>query len=125
MTLIGLIITVVLYIFVKNSRPIKYNFIYYMKAGPDYWGGFEMGLMFVRDQKSDDDYLNTHEFGHTFQNCVLGPLFPFVVAIPSAIRWWARYLNKKKQWPPYNAAWFEDSASECGKYAHQYLQSKN
>lgn len=45
-----------------------------------------MGLMFVRDQKSIES-VNAHEFGHTFQNCLLGPLMLFVVSLPSAIRY--------------------------------------
>ena len=31
--------------------------------------------------------IDWHEFGHTFQNCLFGPLFPLIVAIPSAIRY--------------------------------------
>jgi len=121
MTFIGWIITIILWLFVKDSKPIKYNWIYYMKAGPDYWGGFEMGLMFVRDQKSSDSHINQHEFGHTFQNCLLGPLMPFIVSIPSACRWWARTLKPNKDWPAYSAVWFEDAADVCGKYAAEYL----
>ena len=55
-----------------------------------------MGLMFLRDHNSSVSYINPHEFGHTFQNCLLGPLFPFMVAIPSAIRYWLREIFPKK-----------------------------
>ena len=119
MTLLGLIITVVLGIaklFKANITFKKYGFIYGIKVGPDYWGGFDTGLMYIRDQKSADG-LDAHEFGHTFQNCILGPLFPFIVAIPSACRWWARTLFPKKNWKAYVSAWFEDAASQCGRYA--------
>jgi hypothetical protein len=93
-------------------------------VGPDYWGGCEMGLMFLRDQKSSMS-VDEHEFGHTFQNCLLGPFFPIVVAIPSACRWWARELNKdpNKKFAPYDSAWFEDAATQCGKYAIAYLNT--
>ena len=101
-----------------------YHWIYSISVGPDYWGGCELGLCFLRDQKSRGS-LDTHEFGHTFQNCLLGPLFLFVVAIPSAARWWARELNKdpNKKFAPYDSAWFEDAATQCGEYAIEYLST--
>jgi len=127
MTLLGYIITLIL-LFVKlfckdNIKLNKYYWIYGIKVGPDWWGGFEMGLMFCRDQKSSDSYVNRHEFGHTFQNCLLGPLFPFLVAIPSALRYWIRNLRTKKGKSnnDYDAIWFECSATECGKYVVDYL----
>ena len=46
-----------------------------------------MGLMFVRDRKSWGSELNQHEFGHTFQNCLFGPLMLFLVSLPSATRY--------------------------------------
>lgn len=46
-----------------------------------------MGLMFLKDHSKPSIYLDGHELGHTLQNCLLGPLFPFIVAIPSATRW--------------------------------------
>ena len=89
MTVIGILITGVLAIvkvFGANITFFPFYWIYGIKVGPDFWGGFEMGLMFCRDQKSSDSFINDHEWGHTFQNCLLGIFFPFVVAIPSAIR---------------------------------------
>ena len=89
MTVVGLLITAVLgivKIFNKNIQFEKYYWVYDIKAGPEYWGGFEMGLMFVRDQKSISS-VNQHEFGHTFQGCLLGPFMIFLVSIPSAVRW--------------------------------------
>lgn len=55
MTLIGVIITGILGIaklFGANITFKKVGLIYGIKVGPDYWGGCEMGLMFMRDQKS-------------------------------------------------------------------------
>ena len=87
-----------------------------------------MGLMFVRDQKSWDSYINAHEFGHTFQNCVLGPLILFMVSLPSATRYWyitLKYDRKGLTCPfEYDAVWFEDAATQCGEYASNYLKNK-
>ena len=130
LTFIGIVITIVLgvaRIFNKNIHFEKYYWIYDIKAGPTYWGGFEMGLMFVRDQKSITT-VNAHEFGHTFQNCLLGPLMPFVVSLPSAIRYWIIYFkyDRKGLTCPYeyDSIWFEDAATQCGNYAVHYLETK-
>ena len=128
MTILGLIITLILGI-VKIFIPKKviferYYWIYSITVGPEWWGGCEMGLMFLRDHNSSVNYINPHEFGHTFQNCLLGPLFPFMVAIPSAIRYWLREIFPKKIWAPYDSAWFEDAATQCGVYAVRILNQK-
>lgn len=125
MTILGLIISGILLVaklFIKNITFKPYYWIYGISVGPDLWGGCEMGLCFLRDQKSRSS-VDAHEFGHTFQNCLLGPLFPFIVAIPSASRWWARELNKNKKFAPYDSVWFEDAATQCGKYATEYLMT--
>lgn len=133
MTALGFIATVILNIVKVVAEWIKpgkvkidfkkYHWIYSISIGPKLWGGCEMGLMFFRDHDSAGD-LNEHEFGHTFQNCIFGPLFPFIVAIPSAARWWMRVLKPNKVYKPYDSAWFEDAATQCGMYAHKYLSNK-
>jgi len=110
------------YLFTDKIVFKKYNWIYSISVGPAYWGGFEMGLMFVRDQDSWEA-LDWHEFGHTFQNCLFGPFMLLLVSIPSAIRWWYQWFREKagKQNTEYDAMWFEDSATNCGKYARDYI----
>ena len=110
------------YLFTDKIVFKKYNWIYSISIGPAYWGGFEMGLMFVRDQDSWEA-LDWHEFGHTFQNCLFGPFMLLLVSIPSAIRWWYQWFREKagKQNTEYDAMWFEDSATNCGKYARDYI----
>lgn len=105
----------------------KYFWIGYAKIGPDYWGGLDTGLFFFRDQKSVDFNLRSHEWGHTFQNLWLGPLFIFLVAIPSAIRWWIDWFKQKKTGKgiDYEAFWAEDAATVCGAWAVKVLQAKN
>lgn len=52
-------------------------------------GGLSMGLfIFVRDEKEKKEWLynvRIHEYGHTWQCLLLGPLYYIVVAIPSVI----------------------------------------
>lgn len=116
MTLLGLIITLVLLIFGK--KPKKHKGIYYIEVGKG-WGGLEMGLMFLCSE-NPSEHLKNHETGHTYQNALLGPLFPILVGIPSAIRYWYREIvykiNTKKYYnlPKYDDIWFEGSASDIG-----------
>ena len=121
LTLPGIIITLTLLIIGK--KPKKYGGIYYFQVGK-YWGGFEMGLMFVRDTTSWDS-VNSHELGHSYQNAILGPFMPFLVSIPSAIRYWYRQYTKKAL-PAYDAIWFEGNATFVGeKIILNYFSSSN
>lgn len=125
MLLIGLFCTLGLWVaswFNKKITFHKYYWIYYIKVGPEYWGGFDTALCFLRDQSSDDGYINTHEWGHSLSQGWLGPLFFFIVAIPSAIRWWDRELHPNKEFKDYDAVWFEDLATQAGLYAIRYLE---
>ena len=127
MTFLGVLITAVLgFGCALNCQRIQFfpfHWIYGIKVGPDYWGGFEMGLMFCRDFKSGDAYINNHEWGHGFQNALLGVLMPFIVSIPSCIRYWYQEIRERKgkDNKPYDSIWFEDSATQCGTYAVKYL----
>lgn len=128
-TIVGLLITLVLLyarIFFKEYIHFKkYKWIYAVSAGPEYWGGFEMGLMFVRDQKSSEKYLDTHEFGHTICQLWTGPFYLFTIALHSATRYWVQTIRewrgKADKNPPYDQYWAEDAASQCGLYAAWYI----
>lgn len=113
-TLIGLLIT--LGLLIGAQRPIPYEGIWYFQLGK-YWGGFSIGCAFLRDKTSSKS-INAHEYGHTFQNCLLGPFFIFIVIIPSAIRYWNQRIRASKGLDnkDYDAVWFEDSATTIGEY---------
>lgn len=115
MVILGLITSLVLLLF--KYKPVKFHGIWYFCVG-EWWGGIDLGITFVRDKKSNDS-MNYHELGHTYQNALLGPFFPFVVGLPSAIRWWYRelkYNRKNKSCPtPYDGIWFEASATDIGQ----------
>jgi len=129
MTIFGTLITVVFAIakiFDKKITFFKYYWVYGIKVGPEYWGGMESGLMFIRDHKSSDRYINDHEFGHMIcQNCLFGPLAIFMCFLPSATRYWYQEIRSRKglQNKPYDSIWFEDAATMCGRYAVEKLTS--
>lgn len=121
-TLCGLLISLVLLCFGK--KPKKCHKIWYFKIFKN-WGGMEMGTMFLRDCNSDNS-INNHEYGHTFQNAILGPFFIFIVAIPSAIRYWYQTIREKqnKENKDYDLIWFEGSATDIGNEAEKYFNEK-
>lgn len=112
MTIIGLLVSLVL-LFI--STPIRYNLTYYFQLG-EYWGGITLGMMFITDKRPGT--IPDHEFGHTVQNCIYGPLFPFLIALPSLIR--ANFIP----YSDYDAIWFEKSATKIGKM-YKELRSTN
>lgn len=125
MTLVGLAVGAVLSAFGYKPEKNIYGQVYRVGKG---WGGVNFGPVSIVCEDADRSVLN-HEFGHSIQNCYLGPLFPFLVAIPSACRYWERvYLQKTdkekfNKLPPYDSVWFEGGATELGnKY---YEAQKN
>lgn len=107
-TLVGYLITLAL--LCCGKKPHKYHNSYYIKIGAN-WGGFQMGIMFIRDTTSRSE-LNKHEYGHSFQNCIFGVFYIPLVTIPSTIRYWHRRIHKTAT--PYDDIWFEGSATKIG-----------
>ena len=82
------------------------------------WGGVELGCFFICGEDCQSDHLRGHECGHGIQNIIWGPLMPFVICIPSAIRYWyfEFYWRKHKRYPnDYDSIWFEGQATRWGK----------
>lgn len=98
-------------------RPQRHAGSLYIEIG-EHWGGFEMGMFFLC-QKGASTHTKDHEFGHSLQNCLFGPLFPFLVTIPSATRYHYRnWCTKhgKELTTKYDDIWFEGQASKWGKF---------
>ena len=62
-------------------------------------GGLSMGLfIFIRDENERDVWLyncRIHEYGHTWQCLLLGPLYYIVIAFPSMI--WCNCFKKYRE----------------------------
>lgn len=113
MTLIGLIVAVFLLLIGLN--PKRLGWCYYFEFG-HYWGGLNLGIIFLcsKDSNSKD---KKHEFGHSIQNCYFGFLMPFIISVPSAIRYWYRRWKKRcgvENLPHYDSIWFEGQATRLG-----------
>lgn len=84
MTLFGAIGALVLII--AGYKPQKFHQYIYFRVGES-WGGLEAGPFFFMD-KTAGYSTQAHEAGHGIQNIIFGPFMPFVVSIPSAMRYW-------------------------------------
>lgn len=115
MSFIGFIAMIVLLL--RKTKHFKYrNTICFVIDG--YWGGLTLGFVILIDS-NNSDYTKAHEYGHTIQNMLCGPMMPFIVCIPSVIRYWYfNYLDSKHKETKhdYDDAWFEGSATLLGNY---------
>lgn len=116
MTLLGYILLFILWPFGKIKCYDKYTLYleFRWKTG---WG-FSIGTVFFTT-KNPSQSLLYHEFGHTVQNAIFGPLTPFLVSIPSITRYYYRFFrikNKKKLVNLYDDIWFEGTATHLGLF---------
>ena len=84
------------------------------------WGGVSLGMfIFVPDglQPAREAQLLAHEYGHTFQSALLGPLYLLAVGIPSYL--WANLpRNRRKRAEgriPYESRYPENWADALGR----------
>ena len=105
-----------------GHRPKRFGPCVYFEHG-DGWGGMSWGMFFIVCRGADERLL-AHELGHGMQNCRFGPFMPFLVGIPSSLRYWYRRILKRvsgrEPKRPYDAAWFEGQATRVGlEYVRQ------
>ena len=112
MSLIGLCASGVMK--AMGIKPKKYGWCQHYEYSKG-WGGVNFGPIFITSAGASEHTKN-HEHGHALQNCIWGPLMPFVIAIPSAVRYWTRVSQQKqgKELEPYDAIWFEGQATQWG-----------
>lgn len=95
------------------------------------WGGINLGAFSLSGTYSlnkPETFIHNrcHEFGHAVQGLIFGPLQIFIVAIPSAIRYWKFVINDKKgiKNEQYDDIWFEYTASKWGHKWINFLEDK-
>ena len=71
---------------ITKTKPKRFGLAYYNRIG-ERWGGAEWGAGFICDKTCSKSTF-CHEHGHGLQNIIFGPLTPFVICIPSAVRYW-------------------------------------
>lgn len=122
LTLVGALVA--LFLIIIGKRPKRHGGCWYFNVGHA-WGGLEMGLFFLTDDY-DTTSVKNHEYGHSLQNAIWGPLMLFVISIPSAIRYWVFHFRTKagKPNPPYDSIWFEGQATRWGTVTVNQWQKK-
>lgn len=115
MNIVGSLVFLVLIVFGKK-KPQKFHNCWYIAVG-ERWGGLELGTFFLIDEDVNP-YTMQHEAGHGLQNLIWGPLYPFVIGIPSAFRYHYRNFKFWVGIPVktfYDEIWFEGQATRWGK----------
>lgn len=114
-TLLGLIL------FCKNIRRPHERYLSCIETNWKSMGGISLGLFIFTPDRSaaNSGKIRVHEYGHTIQSLLLGPLYlPFVGIISYT---WAnlpcfKRLRKEKR-IPYTACFVEAWASKLGEWA--------
>ena len=91
----------ILALLIIGKKPKLFHGRVYIEVGKD-WGGCEMGCFFICDDTPTLS-LKQHECGHGIQNILFGSLTPFLVSIPSAIRYQLRERKSYKSMCIYDA----------------------
>jgi len=122
-TLVGYLVLIVLLPFGKVRKHNGILYLAFKHKSRSYYGwGFSIGMVFFTYTAEPDRKLMDHEYGHTVQNAIFGPLMPFIVLIPSGIRFWYRRIFKIKT--PYDSIWFEETATSIGDFYYSFALFK-
>ncbi len=123
MTLLGCITSIVM--FLCGYKAKIYNHCIVFTCGK--FSGFSLGC-FIFIGKHCKESLLIHELGHSVQNCLYGPLMPFIVALPSFVRFhYRRFCTHKlhrRLTTPYEKIWFEAEATTLGKDYKKRIDKK-
>lgn len=121
--LIGLLI-----LKLSGCEVYKNGFGYIVVVG-DRWGGLNLGVVSFIERSHAGYFESTrrHEFGHSLQNIIFGPLQLFVVAIPSVVRYWYQRIRDSKGLDnkPYDSIWFEKTATLYGTLVVDDIEENN
>ena len=90
MTLIGL--PAVIGLLIAGFKPIKVGPVFCFTVGRD-WGSISLGPFALVQSDFTRDIL-IHSLGHSYQNIIFGPAYPFVVAIPGMMRFCGRISKR-------------------------------
>lgn len=84
----------ILYLIFRCKNPHKKFNNAYVCEMPNRWGSVSLG-MFILVSNIENETTIKHEYGHTRQSMLLGPLYLLVVGLPSII--WAGCFSKYRQ----------------------------
>lgn len=88
MSVIGLVVA--FFLLITGHKPKIFGWSLHFFVGRS-WGGVNLGPVIITNIGAETTQF--HEHGHGLQNCLWGPLFPFVIALPSMYRYHLRNFN--------------------------------
>ena len=105
------------------------HFIYrgaFVSVSKIYSGGFSLGcfLFVYPGAKTYDSNMLPHEWGHSIQNIILGPLDLIVIELVSAIRFWVRKMMKIDDYNGYQRFYTEAWANILGGVDQEQFEKK-
>lgn len=126
-TIPGLIIAGICVLLGGKVHRNGYSFI--IEIGKN-WGGVSLGAVSLCENCSSIspkffNHIRCHEFGHSVQQLILGPLQLFLVGIPSGARYWYSILSKRGLKQDYDYVWFEYTASKWGTIWINRIENKD
>lgn len=106
------IVGLILLLFIKGEVKHKFDGINYYFYDP-FPGGISLGNYIITGNNWSETI--KHEYGHTIQSRMLGPLYLFVIGIPSLI--WASYFKNTTKYTSkqYYKFYSEKWANKLGK----------
>lgn len=107
----------------KTVKRNGWSFV--VKVGGN-WGGLNLGAVSFMGEGDEawSEHTRRHEFGHSLQNILFGPFQIFLVAIPSAVRYWYRRSFPEKVKTAYDDIWFEGTATKWGTKAIDRIEGE-
>lgn len=112
-TLLGLCL------FLLNDKEKHYSFHGAIITRWNYSSSVSLGMFVFLTKEDPSNRLLVHEYGHTVQSLILGPLFLIVIGIPSLLWAGLPYLHnmRKKKQISYFSFYTEHWADAWGKWA--------
>jgi hypothetical protein len=110
-----------IFLFTRYKHESFYNAYITYVPGKEHKGAISLGIFIfvtVKEGEPHDKYWNRdnsiHEYGHTYQNLILGPLYLFIIGVPSLV--WAQCFNtyREKNKIDYYSFYTETWASKLG-----------
>ncbi len=103
---------------INGSMKEKYRLSIITYIDFKYLGGFSLGIFIFINKNCRGLMLSEtkmHEYGHTIQSAVLGPLYWIIIAVPSVL--WAQFFRnyRKKNNIPYSWLYCESWADKWGQ----------
>lgn len=107
---------------IKGAKTERFHHAVITRIDAKNFGGMSLGIfIFINNNKTGGDLhdIRIHEYGHTIQCMLLGPLWLFLIALPSVIWCDLPYFRKmrKEKDISYYRLYCEGWANVCGVYA--------